>query len=233
MRRKQQRRSQAQGQRAPRQEEDQRPRPRARRLRRLQGRQPAPPVHVRPGQDPRPPRHRQRRQQQREVARAIKNAREMALLPYTNRVTTQRGRAPIAVIAVIAATVAIAVTVGIAVTVALARGDRSLRLSRPPRCATSAPTSARRREVDIDTEATGRRDEASSCAATSTTSARRATSSTWPTASAATTCCARASPSRPPTARPRRPTVMRRARDLKDAKSGPQARRSPGCSCPR
>jgi small subunit ribosomal protein S18 len=28
--------------------------------------------------------------QQREVARAIKNAREMALLPYTNRVTTQR-----------------------------------------------------------------------------------------------------------------------------------------------
>lgn len=30
-------------------------------------------------------------QQQREIARAIKNAREMALLPYTNRVTTQRG----------------------------------------------------------------------------------------------------------------------------------------------
>src|SRR5437879_8622934 len=29
-------------------------------------------------------------QQQREVARAIKNAREMALLPYANRVTTQR-----------------------------------------------------------------------------------------------------------------------------------------------
>lgn len=30
-------------------------------------------------------------QQQREVARAIKNAREMALLPYANRVTQQRG----------------------------------------------------------------------------------------------------------------------------------------------
>jgi small subunit ribosomal protein S18 len=33
-------------------------------------------------------------QQQREVARAIKNAREMALLPYTNRITTQRGGKP-------------------------------------------------------------------------------------------------------------------------------------------
>src|SRR5690606_25264883 len=31
-------------------------------------------------------------QQQREVARAIKNARETALIPYSNRVTTQRGR---------------------------------------------------------------------------------------------------------------------------------------------
>ena len=30
-------------------------------------------------------------QQQAEIARAIKNAREMALLPYANRVTTQRG----------------------------------------------------------------------------------------------------------------------------------------------
>ncbi len=29
-------------------------------------------------------------QQQRDVARAIKNAREMALLPYANRITTQR-----------------------------------------------------------------------------------------------------------------------------------------------
>ncbi|QGG96871.1 30S ribosomal protein S18 [Actinomarinicola tropica] len=31
-------------------------------------------------------------QQQAEIAKAIKNAREMALLPYTNRVTTQRGQ---------------------------------------------------------------------------------------------------------------------------------------------
>ena len=30
-------------------------------------------------------------QQQSEIARAIKNAREMALLPYANRITTQRG----------------------------------------------------------------------------------------------------------------------------------------------
>ncbi len=30
-------------------------------------------------------------QQQAEIARAVKNAREMALLPYANRVTTQRG----------------------------------------------------------------------------------------------------------------------------------------------
>jgi small subunit ribosomal protein S18 len=30
-------------------------------------------------------------QQQREIARAIKNAREMALIPYANRVTQQRG----------------------------------------------------------------------------------------------------------------------------------------------
>jgi small subunit ribosomal protein S18 len=30
-------------------------------------------------------------QQQRDVAKAIKNAREMALIPYANRVTTQRG----------------------------------------------------------------------------------------------------------------------------------------------
>lgn len=44
-------------------------------------------------------------QQQREIAKAIKNAREMALLPYSSRVTTQRG----------------------------GRGDRRGRRDRPPR----------------------------------------------------------------------------------------------------
>lgn len=44
-------------------------------------------------------------QQQREVSTAIKNAREMALLPYSSRVTTQRG----------------------------GRGDRRGRRDRPPR----------------------------------------------------------------------------------------------------
>ncbi|MCP4435074.1 MAG: 30S ribosomal protein S18 [Actinomycetia bacterium] len=44
-------------------------------------------------------------QQQREVSNAIKNAREMALLPYSSRVTTQRG----------------------------GRGDRRGRRDRPPR----------------------------------------------------------------------------------------------------
>ena len=44
-------------------------------------------------------------QQQREISKAIKNAREMALLPYSSRVTTQRG----------------------------GRGDRRGRRDRPPR----------------------------------------------------------------------------------------------------
>ncbi len=41
-------------------------------------------------EDPGPSGHRQRLAQQAAVAMAIKNAREMALLPYTNRVTQQR-----------------------------------------------------------------------------------------------------------------------------------------------
>jgi len=44
-------------------------------------------------------------QQQKEISRAVKNAREMALLPYSSRVTTQRG----------------------------GRGDRRGRRDRPPR----------------------------------------------------------------------------------------------------
>jgi small subunit ribosomal protein S18 len=60
-------------------------------------------------------------QQQREVAIAIKNAREMALLPYAKRVTTQRGARP-------------------------DRGDRE----RPPREESSAgePTEALEEEID-------------------------------------------------------------------------------------
>ena len=63
-------------------------------------------------------------QQQREVARAIKNAREMALLPYASRVTTQRTAV---------ATVAIVAT-------AVDRGDRGDRGSASPR--PTAPTPA-------------------------------------------------------------------------------------------
>ena len=63
-------------------------------------------------------------QQQSEVARAIKNAREMALLPYTTRVTTQRsGRAD--------------------------RGDRGDRGPRPDR-RDDAPDSAMLEDGDID-----------------------------------------------------------------------------------
>ena len=49
-------------------------------------------------------------QQQRDVATAIKNAREMALLPYTKRVTTQRSPGPIAATVVSAVTGASVVT---------------------------------------------------------------------------------------------------------------------------
>ena len=42
-------------------------------------------------------------QQQREIATAIKNAREMALLPYTKRVSTQRAARPSAAAEAVAA----------------------------------------------------------------------------------------------------------------------------------
>ena len=67
-------------------------------------------------------------QQQAEIAKAIKNAREMALLPYTNRVTTQRG----------------------------GRGDRGERGGRadgPPPRPTAPPPGASGDEVDETTDA--------------------------------------------------------------------------------
>ncbi len=69
-------------------------------------------------------------QQQREVARAIKNAREMALLPYTSRVTTQRGPRPI-------------VATGVIVATAGDRGDRGPR----PEAPVDAPSVE---ELDVD-----------------------------------------------------------------------------------
>ena len=66
-------------------------------------------------------------QQQREVARAIKNAREMALLPYTNRVTTQqrggRDRGD--------------------------RGDRAIRADGPPPRPTAPPPAPMRRSDEL------------------------------------------------------------------------------------
>ena len=71
-------------------------------------------------------------QQQRDVAQAIKNAREMALLPYTKRVTTQRSRAAVATVATVA-TAVIAVTAAIVVTVAIAASARRRPRRRPSR----------------------------------------------------------------------------------------------------
>ena len=175
-------RGQEQGQRPPRQEEDQHPLPGAGRVRRLQGREPAAPVHVRPGQDPGPPGHRQRRAAAGHIAMAIKNAREMALLPYTNRVTQQRGGRD--------------------------RGDRGdrqgLRADGPPPRPTAPPPTPGAADLEVDDEvetaavgvgdAGGAEDEAdaSSCGPTSRRSGTRATSSTSPTATPATTSCPRA-----------------------------------------
>lgn len=79
-------------------------------------------------------------QQQSEVAMAIKNAREMALLPYTNRITQQRGggrdRGD--------------------------RGDRGLRPDGPPPRPTAPPPTggADESELDLDTDVTAEEVEA-------------------------------------------------------------------------
>jgi small subunit ribosomal protein S18 len=76
-------------------------------------------------------------QQQAEIAKAIKNAREMALLPYTNRVTTQRG----------------------------GRGDRGERGGRadgPPPRPTAPPPSTADDVTDADLDATQETVEATS-----------------------------------------------------------------------
>ena len=75
------------------QEEGVDPQPGQDRLGRLQGRQPAPPVHVGAGEDPGPPGDRQQRSSSSARSpRAIRIAREMALLPYSVRQVTQRSR---------------------------------------------------------------------------------------------------------------------------------------------
>lgn len=61
-------------------------------------------------------------QQQKEISKAVKNAREMALLPYSSRVTTQRG----------------------------GRGDRRGRRDRPPRDDDRGPRDDDRRPRDDD-----------------------------------------------------------------------------------
>ena len=64
--------------------------PRQDRVGRLQGRPHAAQVHERPGQDPLAPGHRQLRAAPAGIAQAIKTARELVLLPYTQRTVTER-----------------------------------------------------------------------------------------------------------------------------------------------
>ncbi len=66
-------------------------------------------------------------QQQKEISRAVKNAREMALLPYSSRVTTQRG----------------------------GRGDRRGRRDRPPRDDDRPPREDRGDAGEAGSEAPG------------------------------------------------------------------------------
>lgn len=70
-------------------------------------------------------------QQQKEISKAVKNAREMALLPYSSRVTTQRG----------------------------GRGDRRGRRDRPPRDDDRGPRDDDRRPRREDSDSSAPADE--------------------------------------------------------------------------
>ena len=153
-------------------------------------------------------------QQQREIARAIKNAREMALLPYASRVTQPARRQ--------------AAADGDAA--AARERDRDLPApatdARRPRRRTSPRGRRRRRRRGRRGHRRGRGgraartrrpDEGHPPRRRRPASARRATSSTSPTATPATTSCPRAWPSRPPTGVEAQADAMRRARDVRDA----------------
>ena len=165
-------------------------------------------------------------QQQAEIARAIKNAREMALLPYASRVTQTRG--------------------------SKRDGERGGRRERDLPAPDTEPMAPADELVDDDLGDEGTRRSTSTvelrrrsagarrtsregwCSGpTSPRSARRATSSTCPTATAATSSCPRGSPSwRATGSRPRRPRCARAATSATPA-TAPPPRRSPPSLVPK